>query len=76
MTKKETIKKISELLYNNFVINNRAAAIQQEDGRYITMYIPVSIPLIEQMIKSNGSMGCYQQGYRSQYIKWICIDFD
>lgn len=76
MTKKETIKKISELLYNNFVINNRAAAIQQEDGRYITMYIPVSIALIEQMIKSNGSMGCYQQGYRSQYIKWICIDFD
>lgn len=76
MTKIGTIKQISEILFDYFVINNRAVAIQQKDGKYKTMYIPVTKSLIEQMIISNGSMGCYQQGYRSQYIKWVCIDFD
>ena len=76
MDKNSTVKHLSEKLYNFFVINNRAAAIQQKDEKYKTMYIPVSPSLIEQMILSNGSMGCYQQGYRSKYIKWVCVDFD
>lgn len=59
-----------------FVINTSAAGIQQKDGRYITKYIPITPTLIENMILSKGSMGCYQQGYRTGYIKWICLDFD
>lgn len=76
MVTNELLKKISQILYEFFVINNHAAAIQKDDGKYVTMYIPVEPTLIEQMLLSNGSMGCYQQGYRSKYIKWICVDFD
>lgn len=76
MNKKEIIENISNILFDMFVINTRAVALQQKDGKYVTTYIPVTQKLIENMIISNGSMGCYQQGYRSKYIKWICLDFD
>ena len=67
---------ISKLMYDLFVINRYAAAIQQADGRYITKYFPVTPFVIEEMLKQNGSMGCYQQGYKTDKIKWICFDFD
>lgn len=70
------IKKISEKIFSLFVVNTAAAGIQQKDGKYITKYIPVTPALIESMILANGSMGCYQQGYKTGYIKWICLDFD
>lgn len=69
-------KKISELLYDYFVINSYAAAVQQPDGCYITKYFPVSPFVLEEMLKQHGSMGCYQQGYKNGMIKWICFDFD
>lgn len=28
------------------------------------------------MLRQHGSMGCYQQGYKSNRIKWVCFDFD
>jgi len=58
------------------VVNTAAAGIQQKNGVYITEYIPVTPYLIESMIMAKGSMGCYQQGYKTGYIKWICLDFD
>ena len=61
MTEEQIIKKIAELEYNLFVINMYTVGIQQNDGRYITKYFPMSPFVIEQMIKSKGSMGCYQQ---------------
>ena len=67
---------ISKLMYDLFVVNRYAAAIQQADGRYITKYFPVTPFVIEEMLKQNGSMGCYQQGYKTDKIKWICFDFD
>lgn len=69
-------RKIAEKLYKLFVVNSYAAAIQQKDGRYITKYFPLSEMVIEEMLKQNGSMGCYQQGYKTGRIKWICFDFD
>lgn len=74
--KKQVVKELSELIYNLFVVNSSAAGIQQKNGAYITKYIPISPMLIERMILSNGSMGCYQQGMNTGYIKWICFDFD
>lgn len=74
--KRELIKRISCLIYDRFVVNLNAAGIQQNNGQYITKYIPVSSILIENMILSHGAMGCYQQGYKSGNIKWICFDFD
>lgn len=73
---KERIHQISEKIFSLFVVNTSAAGIQQKDGKYITKYIPISPTLIENMILSHGSMGCYQQGYKTGYIKWICLDFD
>lgn len=76
MTEEQIIKKIAEIEYDLFVINTCAAGIQQNDGRYITKYFPMSPFIIEQMIKSRCSMGCYQQAYKGDKIRWICFDFD
>lgn len=72
----QIIKNIAELEYSLWVVNTCAAGIQQKDGRYITKYFPVSPFIIENMLLKNGSMGCYQQGYKTNRIKWICFDFD
>lgn len=76
VTVDQIIKDIAQLEYSLFVVNSYAAGIQQNDGRYITKYFPMSPFVIEQMLKRQGSMGCYQQGYRTNRIKWICFDFD
>lgn len=69
-------RQIAEQLYKLLVVNSYAAAIQQDDGRYVTKYFPLSPIVIEEMLRQHGSMGCYQQGYKSNRIKWICFDFD
>ena len=73
---RELVEKISKRIYSLFVVNTAAAGIQQKNGAYITKYIPISPSLIEYMILAKGSMGCYQQGYKTGYLKWICLDFD
>ena len=73
---RELIKNISEKIFSLFVVNTAAAGIQQKNGVYITKYIPVTPSLIESMILARGSMGCYQQGYKTGFLKWICLDFD
>lgn len=76
MTVDRLIHDIAQLEYTLFVVNTYAAGIQQNDGRYITKYFPMSPFVIEHMLLKHGSMGCYQQGYRTNRIKWICFDFD
>ena len=76
MTIDQIIQKIAQLEYSLFVVNTYAAGIQQNDGRYITKYFPMSPFVIEHMLLKHGSMGCYQQGYKTNRIKWICFDFD
>lgn len=76
MTVNQLIQKISEWEYKLFVVNTYAAGIQQNDGRYIKKKVMMSPFVIENMILQHGSMGCYQQGYKTDRIKWICFDFD
>ena len=76
MLLEQIIHEIAEYEYTLFVVNRNAAGIQQKDGRYITKYFPMSPFVIENMIQQHGSMGCYQQGYKVNRIKWICFDFD
>lgn len=76
MEKENTIQKIAQKEYDLLVVNTCAAGIQRNDGKYATSYIPLSSFIIENMILQNESMGCYQQGYKTDKIKWICIDFD
>lgn len=76
MPSDQLIRNIAKIEYSLFVVNNYAAGIQQKDGRYVTKYFPMSPFVIEQMLLRQGSMGCYQQGYRTNRIRWICFDFD
>lgn len=75
-TIKQLNREISSYLYRYFVTNTYAMAIQMENGKYITKYLPVSQFLIEEMLNQKGSVGCYQQCYKSNMLKWICFDFD
>ncbi len=72
----DTIKELSVLIYDLFVTNPYAIALQQPDGKYITKYIQYDASIIEAMIRENGSAGCYQQGFHNGKIKWVCLDFD
>ena len=72
----QIIKDIANVEYSLWVVNTYAAGIQQPNGRYITKYFPMSTFVIENMLLRHGSMGCYQQGYKTNRIKWICFDFD
>lgn len=76
MVVNQLIREIAEYEYRLFVVNTCAAGIQQNDGRYIKKKIMMSPFVIENMILQHGSMGCYQQGYKTDRIKWICFDFD
>lgn len=75
-TVKQLNKEISTYLYRYFITNTYAMAIQIEDGKYVTKYLPISEFIIQEMLNQRGSMGCYQQCYKSNMVKWICFDFD
>jgi hypothetical protein len=75
-TVKQLNKEISAYLHRYFVTNTYAMAVQMKDGKYATKYLPVSEFLIEEMLNQRGSVGCYQQCYKSDMFKWICFDFD
>lgn len=69
-------KDLSVLLYELFITNTYALAFQRDDGKYITKYLPLSKYMIEEMLNQKGAIGCYQQCYKSNMVKWICFDFD
>ena len=70
------ISQLAEKLYSLFIVNTKAAGIQQKDGRYLTKYFPLTPFVLETMLLKSASMGCYQQMYKSGSIRWICFDFD
>ncbi len=76
MRKEDFVHEIAKKEYEFFVVNTCAAGIQQKDGKYITKYVPLSPFVIENMLLQHESMGCYQQGYKTNKIKWVCLDFD
>lgn len=67
---------LAKKIYDLFVVNPYAVAIQQDDGKYITKYIPYDYYFLKGMLEKRGSAGCYQQGFKNELIKWICLDFD
>lgn len=70
------IEQLAKKEYELFVVNTTAVGVQGKDGRYYTKYIPVTPFLLQNMISQKGSLGCYQQKYRTNRIRWICLDFD
>lgn len=67
---------IAKSLYDLFVVNDHAVAIQVDNGLYYKKSIPVTPLLIANMLKNMGSIGCYQQCYRTDRLRWLCFDFD
>ncbi|WP_313983957.1 reverse transcriptase domain-containing protein [uncultured Solobacterium sp.] len=73
---KELQRKIAKKLYELFVVNRNAMAIQLADGNYVTKYTKITENDILCMLVEGKAIGSYQQLYKSPYLKWICFDFD
>lgn len=67
---------IAEKLFEFFVVNDKYAAVQMPDGRYIPKRINCTPALLFDMLESNASLGMYQQQYGRKWMKWVCLDFD
>lgn len=70
------LREIANKLFELFIVNRNAIAIQLKDGNYITKYTKITENDIYYMLKEKKSLGSYQQLYKSPYVKWICFDFD
>lgn len=70
------LKEISQMLFDLFVVNRKAIAVQTSDGSYRTQYVTVTANDILCMLQEKKSLGTYQQLYKTPFLKWICLDFD
>lgn len=73
---KEIQRKIAKKLYELFVVNRNAMAVQLADGNYATKYTKITENDVLCMLAEGKAIGSYQQLYKSPYLKWICFDFD
>lgn len=73
---KEIYKELSQKLFDLFVVNNKAIAIQQLNSKYYAKYFSYDYTLFQEMLIHHGSLGCYQEDLNSKRLKWICLDFD
>ncbi len=73
---KDVIRDIASVLYDLFVVNRNAIAVQRSDGNYTTKYLHVSSNDVFNMLIEKKAIGTYQQLYKCPYLKWICFDFD
>lgn len=67
------LREIANKLFELFIVNRNAIAIQLKDGNYITKYTKITENDIYCMLKEKKSLGSYQQLYKSPYVKWICF---
>ena len=67
------LERISEKLFNYFIINNRYFAIQK-GGLYFARNQYINQKTIEKILNNKESFLVYQEDYN--YLKWICFDFD
>ena len=67
---------LAQRLYDLFIVNNTAIAVQDSTGIYKTRYVsPFGSSLLELMLVQQESIGCYQQTSFGK-IRWLCLDFD
>lgn len=71
----QNFKKISNLLFNTFITNDTAIAVQTESG-YKTVQTDVTPETIEYMLRGKASVAAYQQATYKNTLRWICFDFD
>ena len=73
---KEIQREIAKKIYELFVVNRNAIAVQLADGNYVTKYTKITENDVLCMLVEGKAIGSYQQLYKSPYLKWICFDFD
>jgi len=66
-------EKISQKIFDYFIINHRYFAIQK-GGLYFAKNQYVNQKTIEKILNNKESFLAYQEDYN--YLKWICFDFD
>ena len=66
-------KKISQKIFDFFIINHRYFAIQK-GGLYFAKNQYINQKTIEKILNNKESFLAYQEDYN--YLKWICFDFD
>lgn len=71
----QDLKKISKLLFDTFITNDTAIAVQTESG-YKTVETDVTPETIEYMLRGKVSIAAYQQATYRNTLRWICFDFD
>ena len=69
-------QKAARALFDRFVVNTTAVAVQNESGKYITVKTPLTVEMVRTMLEGGYSLGTYQQQYMNDKLKWICFDFD
>lgn len=69
---KENQKKLSNQLFEKFIINKR----YYSDGKfgYRASRVSINEKTVEKMLEKKSSLLCYQEDYGDT--KWICFDFD
>lgn len=67
---------IAENLYDRYVVNTSAVAIQNEYSKYVSVKTPITVDMICAMLKGGYSLGIYQQQYKKDRLMWLCLDFD
>ena len=71
----QDLKKIGKLLFDTFITNDTAIAVQTESG-YKTVETDVTPETIEYMLRGKVSIAAYQQATYRNTLRWICFDFD
>ena len=67
--------KISQQLFDLFVTNDTAIAIQTDHG-YKTVETEVTSEMLRYMLETKSAVAVYQQATYRDTLKWICFDFD
>ena len=67
------LKKIANKIFDLFVVNRNAMAVQLKDGNYVTKYVKVTDNDIYCMLKEKKSIGSYQQLYKSPYVLILIV---
>lgn len=71
----QQFEKISQRLFDLFVTNDSAIAIQTDHG-YKTVETEVTSEMLGYMLETKSAVAVYQQATYKDTLKWICFDFD
>ena len=74
--RKDIYQEVADVLFSRFVVNHSAVAVQNENGKYMTIKTPLTVEMIKAMLRGGFSIGTYQQQYNNDKLRWICFDFD